>query len=105
MWQPVLYELGREGSAWARDPELVFTKKLRLTTTDKACLDLFIRLSSLMANPTDTALSLFRANYNCAQAVAFAFADELGIARDTALRITRLKGKLGLGAFGGSRGP
>jgi len=39
-----------------------------------------------MANPTDTALSLFRANYNCAQAVVFAFADELGIARDTALR-------------------
>ena len=40
-----------------------------------------------MANPTDTALSLFRANYNCAQAVVFAFADTLGLEGNTALRV------------------
>jgi C_GCAxxG_C_C family probable redox protein len=38
------------------------------------------------ASHVDLALALFRDGYNCAQAIVIAFAGELGVDRDTALR-------------------
>jgi C_GCAxxG_C_C family probable redox protein len=50
-------------------------------------------MESKMTNKTDVAVSKFQDGYNCAQSVLYSFCDELGINKNTALKLV-----CGLGA-------